>query len=142
MEKSRKTAFVEDAKKLATLAEYAFTKDTTLEIPTVGDNRCIIMKLSYLDQTDLSTGPNDGTYDTDLSYVKISYGADDKYQYVTQLVERKDNVYAGVIATPFETLTAEGAINENIFRTGTSSLFENPPSCQVMCDSEGCSTTS
>ncbi|MBQ3435892.1 MAG: prepilin-type N-terminal cleavage/methylation domain-containing protein [Bacilli bacterium] len=115
LEKNRKTTYIEDAKKLVTLAEYEFNKDEELTV----DSGCVRINLSYLDKTDLETGPNDGEYDTTNSYVIIGYDSTNhKYTYKVQLQERKNGeIKGGIGENNIDDLNADGAIaNQALFK--------------------------
>ena len=111
LEKNRKTTYLEDAKKLVTLAEYEFNKDEELTV----DSGCVRINLSYLDKTDLEKGPNDGNYDTTSSYVIINYDSTNhKYTYKVQLVENLNSGGTkGIGERIIDDLNAEGAITHS-----------------------------
>ena len=111
LEKNRKTTYLEDAKKLVTLAEYEFNKDEELTV----DSGCVRINLSYLDKTDLERGPNDGEYDTTNSYVIINYDDENhKYKYKVQLVENLNSGGTkGIGERIIDDLNAEGAITHS-----------------------------
>lgn len=110
LDKNRKTTYIEDAKKLATLAEYEFNKDETLTVPSGG---CVRINLSYLDKTDLETGPNDGTYNTTSSYAIITHNGTN-YAYSVQLVENLNGGGTkGIGEISIDSLNAEGAVTHS-----------------------------
>ena len=118
LDKNKRTVYIEDAKKLQTLAEYEFTRDTTINRPNASN--CVKIRLSYLDKTDLSTGPNDGTYDVNQSFVVIRYDGS-KYTYQVQLVENYSGKKKGVKLTSYDSLLAENASKTLIATSGFSS---------------------
>lgn len=86
LNQNRITTYVEDAKKLATTAEYKFRGDTTLVKPTV-EGQCIAASLKYLDNSEFENPPYDGEYMENESFIimkKVSNG----YEYYVQLIER------------------------------------------------------
>lgn len=109
LEKNRKTTYIEDAKKLVTLAEYEFNKDEDLSVPNGG---CVRINLSYLDKTDLERGPNDGRYITTDSYVIIRHDRE-KYTYRVQLKEQAGSNTKGIGERIIDDLNAEGAITHS-----------------------------
>ena len=110
LEKNRKTTYIEDAKKLVTLAEYEFNKDEDLNV----DSGCVRINLSYLDKTDLEKGPNDGPYDPTNSYVIINYDStNNKYTYDVQLVENVGSNTKGIGKTSIDNLNVEDAITHS-----------------------------
>ena len=103
MEKNRNTAYIEDAKKIVALAQYELNKNPSMEVPTR-------ITLGSLDQTELTTGPNDGDYDLTRSYVVISYDGE-KYTYSVQLVENlKSGKRIGIPEVDSERLYDDNAI--------------------------------
>lgn len=88
IDKNKRNTYVEDAKKMITLAEYQIRSDTSIELPTSG--HCIVIKLRFLDLTEFSEGPEGGTYDLDLSYVVIS-NQSNTYQFFVALQENYGN---------------------------------------------------
>lgn len=87
--KNRASTYVEDAKKLATTAEYKFRGNNT-GIVKPGDNQCIVMNLAYLDNSEFENPPNGGEYLKNQSYVVIKKNGSE-YEYYVQLVERITN---------------------------------------------------
>lgn len=107
IDKNKRNTYVEDAKKMITLAEYQIRSDTSIELPTSG--HCIVIKLRFLDLTEFSEGPEGGTYDLDLSYVVIS-NQDNTYHYAVALQENYgDNQKRGLPLTSRSDLNKEGA---------------------------------
>lgn len=88
---SRASAYVEDAKKLLSLAEYKFRSDSTSVARPAKGGHCIVMTLSYLDNSELENAPNNGEYDKEKSFVIIKNagvsGGKNEYVYYVQLVE-------------------------------------------------------
>ncbi len=89
----KNTIYVEDAKKLATVASYKVrgTTDDSVSKPTNG--RCTLMDLSFLDNGDFNDPPQGGAYYSHLSYVLVCNGGG-TYKYYVQLIECK-NVNSG-----------------------------------------------
>ena len=85
--KNRAATYVEDAKKLATTAEYKLRgSNTGIVKPTNG--KCVIMNLAYLDNSEFEKPPYGGTYLKDESFVVIKKnGAKNEYEYYVQLLE-------------------------------------------------------
>lgn len=85
VEKNKQTTYINDAKKLITLAKKKYTEDTTIAEPT--RTKCLIFTLKDLELTDLK-GPNNGKYNSKYSYVTINYDkTNNNYTYGVQLME-------------------------------------------------------
>ncbi len=93
IDKNKKNTYVEDAKKMITLAEYKFKSDTSINAPTSGN--CIVIKLRALDLSELHDGPEGGSYNLDLSYVVLS-NKDNTYTYAVTLQEDYDGTKRGL----------------------------------------------
>ncbi len=92
VERNKKTTYIEDAKKMVSLAEYKMRTSSNLKKPTTGCK--IKYKLTDLDTGDLSDPPEGGEYNEEESFVIISYGtvnengsSVNKYIYQVQIVE-------------------------------------------------------
>ncbi len=86
VERNKKTTYIEDAKKMVSLAEYKMRGNSKLKKPTTGCG--IVYKLSDLDNGDLSDPPEGGEYDETESFVVITYDrTNKKYVYQVQLYE-------------------------------------------------------
>ena len=89
---SRANTYVEDAKKLLSLAEYEFRGTSTIDRPAKGS--CIAMSLQYLDNSELENAPNGGSYNKTMSYVvirNVATGTErNQYEYSVILVEDMD----------------------------------------------------
>ena len=117
---SKKNTYVEDAKKLASTAEYKF-KASKIEKPT--ETSCVIISLRYLDNSEIKESPNNEEYDKDNSYVIIqnevkavsSHNNYSRYRYTTVLKEKDSS--RGVFATNMDTLytkKSKDLVKENI----------------------------
>ena len=85
---SRNSAYVEDAKKLISLAEYKFRSDSSIMRPSVG--KCTVLTLSYLDNSEFDNTPNKNGYYKRGSYVAIKNegtASTAKYVYYVNLME-------------------------------------------------------
>ncbi len=85
IENNKRRTYVEDAKKMITLAEYRIRSDTTISTPDT--NKCIIVTLSALDFTEFDDGPEGGDYDLSNSYVVIA-NSGGTYKYYATLSEK------------------------------------------------------
>lgn len=82
---NRSKTYVEDAKKLAVMAEYKIKGNTSGFIkPT--DGHCLVMNLAYLDNSEFEEPPNGGEYMKDESFVVVKNNGN-KYEYYVQLLE-------------------------------------------------------
>lgn len=84
LSRNKANTYVEDAKKLVSLAEYKYRSNASYPIP--GRGRCVLMTLGYLDSSELDNAPNNGRYSKTKSYVLINY-KDNTYKYYVNLVE-------------------------------------------------------
>lgn len=127
LDKSKRRTYVEDAKKMITLAEYKFRSDTTIEAPS--GTKANVFPLSSMDLTDFSDGPEGGSYDLQSSYV-IMIKNNNTYNYYVTLVERYGSVnnykYKGVSLKSRDDLLNQDAINNVVdFSTKPSKLVTN-----------------
>jgi len=113
LDKSKRRTYVEDAKKMITLAEYRVRSDTNITLPS-NENTTIAFTLSSMDLTDFSEGPEGGQYDLNRSYVLLTK-RNNKYFYFATLVEKygtaADIKYRGVDVMGYDDLLKETAIN-------------------------------
>ncbi len=127
LDKSKRRTYVEDAKKMITLAEYKFRANTTIEAPS--GVKASAFPLSSMDLTDFSDGPEGGSYDVQSSYV-IMINKNNKYDYYVTLVERygatNSYKYRGVSLKSRDDLLKQDAINDVIdFSSKPSQLAVN-----------------
>ena len=85
--KNKNQTYVNDARKFVTLAKYNIMRPTS--------TNCAVIMLSSVDRSELQSGPEDGTYETDSnatdqSYVVIKY-ENGSYVYYVQLIETYSN---------------------------------------------------
>ncbi len=86
VEKNKKTTYVNDAKRMITLAKKKYEEDVTIKEPT--NTQCLVFTLRDLNSNDIETGPNKGEYNKSYSYVTINYNSTTgKYTYGVQLLE-------------------------------------------------------
>ena len=109
IDKNKRDTYVEDAKKMITLAEYKVRSDTSIELPTSGN--CIVLKLSSLDLSDFNEGPEGGSYDLAKSYVVMARSGS-TYKYYATIVENYDGTKRGLPLTSREDLNKSSARNE------------------------------
>ena len=88
IDKNKQDTYVEDAKKMITLAEYKIRSDTSIPLPTSGN--CIIVPLNSLDLSDFNEGPEGGSYDLENSYVLVARNGN-SYLYYATIVENYDD---------------------------------------------------
>ncbi len=87
IDKNKKDTYIEDAKKMITLAEYEVRSNTSIELPEEGN--CIVIPLGNLDLSDFNEGPEGGDYDLNKSYVMIGRKGS-SYEYYAAIVENFD----------------------------------------------------
>ena len=110
IENNKKRTYVEDAKKMLTLAEYRLRSDSSIPLPTSG--QCIVVTLSALDLTEFDEGPEGGDYEFSNSYALIVYSSS-TYKYYATLTERYNtNKIKGIQNIARETLNQETALNQ------------------------------
>ena len=108
VEKNKNKTYLEDAKRMLSLAEYKVNSSSTNK-PGSGGTKCF--SISNLGTDEFSTedgkAPNGGKYDTVRSYVMVvneSNYSGYKMQYYVQLVEEKGENYFGIAETSKEKL--------------------------------------
>ena len=106
IDKNKQDTYIEDAKRMITLAEYEVRSDTSIPLPTNGN--CVVILLSALDLTDFNEGPEGGTYDLDKSYVVVVRNGN-SYDYYATIVENFDDTIRGIPLTSRNDLNAENA---------------------------------
>lgn len=109
IDKNKRDTYVEDAKKMITLAEYKVRSDTNIEMPT--DGRCIVILLSSLDLSDFEEGPEGGEYDLEKSYVVIARSGS-SYKYFSTIIEKYDGSTRGLPIISRDDLNKENAKNK------------------------------
>lgn len=133
--KNKSQTYVNDARKLVTLAKYKFDSDANVMRPS--STNCVVMKISGLDRSELQKGPEEGTYDENLSFVVIKY-ENSKYEYYAQLVEnynKNGTQYKGIALMKYSDLVKIEAKNTSI-KSGQEG-FKNVTSLGGI----GCSST-
>ncbi len=106
VQNNKNKTYIEDAKKLVTLAEYKINSDPNLK-PSQGSSACFYME--YLDLSkELDEPPNGGQYDRDKSYVYV-LNSNGEIQYQVQLIENKNGSLMGLSKTSTLTLFGDNA---------------------------------
>lgn len=113
--RNKNKTYVEDAKKLVSLAEYKFRSDTSISISSGG---CVMMTMRYLGDEEFENAPNGGEYDVDNSYVKIKVVNNTYTYYVTIKENGSGSSKTGVVLTESSKLYDEDEIS-NIIKTGS-----------------------
>lgn len=126
--KNKNQTYINDARKMVTLAKYKFDSDANIERPT-GTN-CVMMKLENLDRSELQEGPEGGNYSLNQSFVLIKYDSSiQQYIYYVQLQEdyskNGSSLKKGVPLTKYDDLVANTAKNDKI---GSSMKDSSDPS--------------
>lgn len=110
--RNRSNTYLEDAKKLSTLAEYQIRSGSNaVQKPATG--QCIVMTLSYLDNAEFEDAPNGGEYLKNVSFVVVKKEGNELKYYV-QLLENYKNTYRGVKLIETSKLTENGAVNNYV----------------------------
>ncbi len=84
LEKNKKDAMIEDAKKLIALAQYQVKKDKNIELPETADE-AIVITLQYMNTDNLNKTNYSTYYIKDRTFVAIKKNGD-KYIYYANLV--------------------------------------------------------
>lgn len=93
VQRNKNKTYIEDAKKLETLASYKVRSNPTDLKPTSGTSYCFL--LPFLDKSnELSEPPNGGEYDKTKSYVIVKNN-NGSLEYKVQLVEVKNGSTVG-----------------------------------------------
>ena len=107
--RNRANTYVEDAKKMVTLADYAI-RGSNNKIVKPADGHCIAFSLQYLDNAEFEEPPNGGDYQKNDSFVVVKKEGT-KLVYYAQIVELYKSTYRGVSFTTSSSLNQEGAAN-------------------------------
>lgn len=129
VERNKKTTYIEDAKKMVSLAEYKMRGNSKIKKPTTGCG--IIYTLDELDNGDLSDPPEGGKYSGNQSFVVITFSGG-QYKYRVQLYEEvtkgSNNITRGIPLRDSNELTNEKVkIQNSGFTTNSLSLVSNNP---------------
>ncbi len=124
--RSRGNTYVEDAKKLVTLADYAIRGSNNM-IVKPADGHCIVFNLYYLDNAEFEDPPNGGDYQKSDSFVVVKKEGT-KLVYYVQIVEKYKNTYRGVSFTTSSSLNQEGAANSLVGNFDSTYFTSNFPS--------------
>lgn len=129
VDKNKRTSYIEDAKKMVTLAKYKFESDLTNR-PALGDG-CKKYAITAFDKSDLQNPPYDGVYEDNYSFVTVKYNGT-IYEYAVQLVEKFNSngttYYRGVKLSHESTLYREDAKIKDVTDSYTnlaSSVFKH-----------------
>lgn len=109
--RNKNKTYVEDAKKIVSLAEYKVRSSPDYR-PVNGQSYCF--HLNFLGATELEKAPDGGEYYNDYSYVKV-INSGNEYRYEVQLVEKKESRYTGVVYTS----------STNLFKDNYSTLIKS-----------------
>lgn len=109
--RNKNKTYVEDAKKIVSLAEYKVRSNPSYR-PANGQSYCFF--LSFLGATELEKAPDGGSYSNDYTFVRVSRNGNE-YLYTVQLVEEKESKRTGVLATS----------STNLFQDNYSKLIKS-----------------
>lgn len=106
---TRLKIYLQDAKKMISQVQYKMSSNTVeIEKPEIGE--CIVFSLGYLGSNELKTGPNDGKYLQNNSFVVVR-NEEGKLDYAVVLIEeRTDGLYQGVEFVTEDILNATDAV--------------------------------
>lgn len=95
LSKNKEKTYKEDAKKLVEVAKYKISMGKDVKPPN-GNNKCVVMGLGYLDNSEFANPPNGGCYDVTRSFVVVKL-ENHHYVYYVQLVEYFEGKYTGIV---------------------------------------------
>ena len=134
---SKASTYVEDAKKLLSLAEYEFRGNPTYR-PPKGD--CVVMTLGFLDNSEFDNAPNNGSYEKDNSYVMIVNSPEvgstkNRYIYYVTLDEKMEaGGHRGIMYKSSDELNSSDASELITNGSGTNILADtNTAKSKVSC---------
>ena len=130
--RNRANTYIEDAKKMVTLTDYAM-RGSNNKITKPGNGQCIIFNLLYLDNAEFEDPPNGGDYQKSDSFVVVKRNGN-KFVYYVQLVEKFKENYRGVPFVESSELNKEGASGRLVDHfaagdLGTPTATEAPFNC-------------
>ncbi len=122
--RNRANTYIEDAKKMVTLADYAI-RGSNNKITKPADGHCIAFSLQYLDNAEFEDPPNGGDYQKNDSFVVVKKEGS-KLVYYAQIVEKFKDTYRGVSFTTSSSLNQEGAANTLIYNFSSGNMTGLP----------------
>lgn len=123
VQRNKNKTYIEDAKKLETLAAYKVRSNPTDLKPAKGNSYCFL--LPFLDKSnELSEPPNGGEYDKTKSYVIVENNGG-SLEYKVQLVEMKNGSPVGGVGLISREDLYKDTATKNV---GTSGISKNPSS--------------
>lgn len=132
--KNKNQTYINDARKMVTLAKYEFESNANITRPNGTENGCVIISLNNLDQSELQKGPESGTYDGNESFVKIIYDKDKKtYAYSVQIIEEYSGNRKGLKLTPYDEIVKLDAKNK-ITTTETDFTSSTDTGCNTIVE--------
>lgn len=130
--RNRANTYIEDAKKLVTLADYAI-RGSNNKIVKPADGHCIALSLQYLDNAEFEEPPNGGDYQKNDSFVVVKKDGS-KLVYYAQIVELYKSTYRGVSFTTSSSLNQEGAANSLVGNFDASNITGLPSATDKVLD--------
>lgn len=104
LDSSRKKKYISDAKELITFADYRIRNHTLKNVERPASGKAIVIRLDYLNNTDITLGPNGGEYNQEKSFVLLKNNGGE-LEYAILLVENlKKGGYKGISLTKEENL--------------------------------------
>lgn len=105
IDNNRKETYLSDAKKMVTMAEYATRTNTSILMPNSGE--VTVLRLSYINNGDLTKDPEGNSYDTYRSYIAIKKGNDGFDEYYVNLVGGSAEKNRGINLTKVDDLNGD-----------------------------------
>lgn len=124
VQRNKNKAYIEDAKKLVTLAEYKIRSNPNVK-PRIGESYCLYM--NYLDKSkELDEPPNGGQYNRYRSYVKVQNN-NGTIKYKVQLAETKDGIMPYDISPSLIVTGIKEVESGKLYEDDITSLIKNKP---------------
>lgn len=130
--RNRANTYIEDAKKMVTLADYAI-RGSNNKITKPADGHCIAFSLQYLDNAEFEEPPNGGDYQKNDSFVVVKKEGS-KLVYYAQIVELYKSTYRGVSFTTSSSLNQEGAANSLVGNFDAGNMTGLPSATDKVLD--------
>ena len=133
--KNRNKTYVEDAKKLVSLAEYKIRSNSDYKPTSSSGAYCFKMKFLDSSSDNFSSPPGGGCYDNQMSYVMVTW-SNSKLNYKVQLVERKTynkttDTCEGNIKAGIKEVEHNDLFNSDATKKVTTTGFVTNPTCSL-----------
>lgn len=142
--KQEKNAYINDAKKLITMAKYKMSSDTEILYPA--PNGLVFLEYDLINNGDLTTDGNGLEYSNTDSFVVVALDSQGYLSYWVQLISEGQGKTYGVGLISEEDLSKDSAIEKihNLPKIGTDStsllekVYNSTSGTVVRCNKKGC----